>query len=74
MFALSANIPGIQTFTGEFDQLVSEHSSAKIIYKEHPLNGHYQGTEESRDWMFDVKGYYSSFFKFWKKCRKEITT
>lgn len=30
-----------------------------MFYKEHPLNKHYRGNEESRDWMFDVTGYYS---------------
>ena len=71
---LSENIPGIQVFVGEFDELMSEHSPTEVIYKEHPLNSNYKGTEESRDWMFSVTGYYSSFFKFWKKCQKEITT
>jgi len=43
-----------------------------IYYKEHPLNLDYQGTEIPRDWMFSVKGYYPSFFAYWKKCKKEI--
>jgi deoxyribodipyrimidine photo-lyase len=34
----------------------------------------YQGEEDQRDWMFEVKGYYSSFFSFWKKCKKELKT
>jgi deoxyribodipyrimidine photo-lyase len=40
----------------------------KIIFKEHPLNRHYTGIEEPRDWMFDVHGYNKSFFAFWKQC------
>jgi len=82
MIALSRNIPGLRVFTGEFNELMRESgregksASAPtdgIYYKEHPRNKHYCGIEESRDWMFDVKGYYPSFFAFWKKCRKELT-
>lgn len=65
---LSKNIPGIQLYVGEFDELVKEYSLRDLFYKEHPLNQHYRGTEEPRDWMFPVKGYYPSFFAFWKKC------
>ena len=57
-------------YTGEFDELVKEYSLQDIYFKEHPLNRHYRGTEESRDWMFDVEGYFPSFFAFWKKCQK----
>ena len=49
----------------------NQEKEAEIIYKEHPLNN-YQGTEEPRDWMFGVTGYYPSFFGFWKKCQKEL--
>ncbi|TNF24816.1 MAG: deoxyribodipyrimidine photolyase, partial [Bacteroidetes bacterium] len=45
-----------------------------VYYKEHPLNKNYVGTEEPRDWMFSVTGYYRSFFAFWKKCQKEMKT
>ena len=40
--------------------------------KEHPLNSHYTGIKVSRDFIFDVKGYYPSFFSYWKKCKKEL--
>lgn len=66
------NIPNMQVYTGDFDTLVSEHSLGHIHYKEHPLNAHYKGEETPRDWMFDVQGYYSSFFGFWKKCKKQL--
>ena len=72
MFDLSKNIEGIQTFVGSFDELVTQHETTEIIYKEHPLNSHYRGLEESRDWMFPVKGYFASFFGFWKKCEKSL--
>jgi len=72
VLALSENIPGIQVFVGEFNELAGLIETDKLIYKEHPTNRHYIGTEEERDWMFDVNGYYSSFFAFWKKCKKQL--
>ncbi len=72
ILALSRNIKNIQVYVGEFDELVKSHSLENIYYKEHPLNRHYKGKEESRDWMFTVEGYYPSFFAFWKKCKKEL--
>ncbi len=65
------NIENIQIYVGEFHELIKEHNFGDIYYKEHPLNQHYEGIEEPRDWMFTVKGYYPSFFSFWKKCKKE---
>lgn len=73
MLSLSRNIEGIQVYVGEFDELVQEYSLGGIFFKEHPLNTNYKGAEESRDWMFDVQGYFSSFFGFWKKCKKQLT-
>jgi len=72
VLSLSKNIEGIQVYVGEFDALVSEYKLERIRFKEHPLNKHYKGIEEERDWMFSVKGYHSSFFSFWKKCKKEL--
>ncbi|TMM59323.1 deoxyribodipyrimidine photolyase [Maribacter algarum] len=72
MLDLSQNIEGIQVYVGEFDELVREYDLDEICYKEHPLNTNYKGIEESRDWMFDVQGYFSSFFGFWKKCKKQL--
>ena len=68
---LSKNITNIQIYVGEFADL---HGlvSGNIYYKEHPTANHYKGTEDARDWMFTVNGYDHSFFKFWKKCKKEI--
>jgi len=65
-------IPNIQIYIGEFDELVHVYRLKNIFYKEHPLNKHYKGEEEPRDWMFDVRGYYPSFFAFWKKCKKQL--
>lgn len=70
--SLANNITGIQYYKGSFRQLKETYGLKEFIYKEHPLNKDYRGTEDSRDWMFEVKGYYPSFFAFWKKCKKEI--
>ncbi len=72
ILALSKNIENMQVFVGEFKELVAMYPLNTISYKEHPLNLHYQGIEEERDWLFSVKGYYPSFFSFWKKCKKEL--
>ena len=66
------NIEGIQIYVGEFEQLVTEYKPDDIFYKEHPLNINYTGTEEPRDWILDTQKYYSSFFAFWKSCKKQI--
>ena len=70
MLALAQNIKGIQVYVGEFKELIDTHGLQDVYFKEHPLNGHYEGEHESRDWMFNVQGYFSSFFAFWKKCKK----
>lgn len=72
MLKLADNIPGIQVFCGEYDQLYRLASPGTVIYKEHPLNSHYKGHEDPRDWMFQVQGYFPSFFAFWKRCKKEV--
>lgn len=66
------NIDNIQVYVGEFNELISEYKLGEVHYKEHPLSVHYEGHEDPRDWMFDVKGYYPSFFSYWKKCKKEL--
>jgi len=70
---LSKNIPNLQIYVGEFDQLKNKFNLSEegVYYKEHPLNN-YSGNEDPRDWMFSVKGYYQSFFKFWNKAKKEL--
>jgi deoxyribodipyrimidine photo-lyase len=64
------NIPNIQIFVGEFSDLKNS-LDVKFIFKEHPLNT-YQGIQDERDWISNVKGEYSSFFSFWKKLKKEL--
>jgi deoxyribodipyrimidine photo-lyase len=63
-------IDEIQIFVGSFEEFQSIHNSKEPIYfKEHPLNKHYQGIEEQRDWIVNsVQGYFPSFFAYWKAC------
>ena len=73
---LSKNIPSIQIFTGEIEEIEALYSERgmdikeAIISKEHPAFDYYPGIKDQRDWMFPaVSGYYPSFFKFWQKCQ-----
>ncbi len=71
------NIPNLQVFVGEFDELKSHYNSTLgvggIYYKEHPTTQHYKGIEESRDWLCPtVTGYFPSFFAYWKKAEKVL--
>ncbi len=72
------NIQGVQIFVGEFNELKQYHNSianTPIYYKEHPTTQHYQGIEESRDWLCsNVSGYFPSFFAFWKIVEKHLRT
>jgi deoxyribodipyrimidine photo-lyase len=71
--ALSKNIEGIQLYCGELSDIKAVYPDAKYIFKEHPAFAHYTGTMDERDWMFpDVKGYFPSFFSYWKKCEKQL--
>ncbi|MDX1956961.1 MAG: FAD-binding domain-containing protein [Leptospiraceae bacterium] len=73
LLELSKNIDGIQIYTGSFSSLVQEYKLTNIYYKEHPLNTHYSGNKEERDWLVEeVKGYYPSFFSYWNKIEKNI--
>jgi deoxyribodipyrimidine photo-lyase len=66
--AISNNIEGLQIFVGDFSDLQQHANGSPIIFKEHPLNKHYKGVEESRDWLVpEVNGYFSSFFNYWKQ-------
>jgi deoxyribodipyrimidine photo-lyase len=70
---LSENIERIQIYVGEFNELKNEHNLSEIIFKEHPTAKHYAGTQDERDWMFpEIRGYFPSFFGYWKKCERII--
>ncbi len=68
---LSKNIIGIQLFVGSFKDLKNSYNLKEIIYKEHPLNKHYEGNKDNRDWMFYSENM-KSFFNYWKKCKKHL--
>jgi deoxyribodipyrimidine photo-lyase len=83
----TTNIPGIQIFVGNFEDLsqhietiimrdkniTSKKSNVSIYFKEHPTTLHYKGIQEARDWLFpEVNGYYPSFFGYWKKCERYL--
>jgi len=71
---LSKNIEGIQIFSAGFDDIKCIAPVNEIIFKEHPAYSHYSGTAEKKDDLFpEVKGYFSSFFNYWKKCEKYLT-
>ena len=67
---LAANIPGIQLYVGELQELLHEYVK-EFHFKEHPTNRHYQGIEHPREWMFPhLTGYFPSFFAYWKKGKR----
>ena len=69
---LSENITNIQIFFGNMDELRFNYKISNLIFKEHPLNTHYTGIEDQRDWLFKIEGEYLSFFKYWNKIRKKL--
>ncbi|MFN5422991.1 MAG: FAD-binding domain-containing protein, partial [bacterium] len=71
LLALANNIPEIQLFIGELKELKQQYPTLNYISKEHPLFNHIEGTHDERDWMCpQVKGYFPSFFAFWKQYSK----
>lgn len=69
---LSKNIKNIQIYYGNFEEFCSKYKVSNLIFKEHPLNKHYSGLEDQRDWLFKIEGEYLSFFKYWNKIRKKL--
>lgn len=66
---LAYNIEGIQFFVGEVKDIPHLHQLQAIYSKEHPAFRHYPGKKDQREWIFpEVKGYYKSFFQYWKAC------
>ena len=76
MLSLAIEIPNVQVFVGEFDDLVGAlgpFGHVEIVYQEHPLNQHYRGNEIPRDWLApEVEGSFPSFFSYWKKVEKSL--
>jgi len=74
MLSLSENIPGMQVYVGSFESFISSNQLTGCYYKEHPLNAHFSGNMEQRDWICpEVCGYFPSFFAYWKKVKKQLT-
>lgn len=73
MLSLARQLYGIQLFLGSFADLQQQAAGRQIIFREHPLNKHYKGTEDSREWMVpEVSGYHPSFFSYWKKVERVL--
>ena len=69
---LSKNIPGVEVFVGEVNEIPGLRQFPKIVSKEHPAFRHYPGEKQERDWMFPgltVK--HTSFFRFWKQAENK---
>lgn len=70
---LSQQIPNIQLFTGSFVSLKEHACSSPIIFREHPLNRHYSGIADEREWLLqEPSTAEGSFFSFWKKMEKRL--
>ena len=68
---LAQNIPGLQIYAGRLEDLKKVCSGNEIYFKEHPFFNHYKGHKDERDWLApSVKGYFPSFFAYWKKVEK----
>ena len=72
--AMAKNIEGLQVMVAEFSELQEMLKGPEVYFKEHPLNHLFIGMEEPRDQMFPVNGYFNSFFAFWKKCQKHLSS
>ena len=73
IISLAGNIEGIQVFAGELAGLPGLQKFPAIYSKEHPAFPHYPGIRDERDWLFpEIRGFYPSFFKYWKKCERSL--
>ena len=69
---ISKNIPNIQVYTKSYEDLKLDYGISSFIFKEHPLNIHYEGIKDDRDWLCKVDRDYLSFFKYWNKIKKKL--
>ncbi|GAA4318290.1 FAD-binding domain-containing protein [Flaviaesturariibacter amylovorans] len=68
MLRLAEGISDLQIFTGSFAELRALHPGLEFVFREHPLNRHYTGTADAREWLSSaVSGYFPSFFAYWKR-------
>ncbi len=68
---IATNIEGIQIHTGSFQSL-QEKAGERIIFKEHPFFTHFEGEQESRDWLNAEVPLEKSFFRYWKELKKQL--
>ena len=72
MLDLSLNIENIQIFVGEFSELKMTYGLEEIYFKDHPLNGNYDGNKIKPTYLAEQDKLYLSFFKYWKAVKKEL--
>jgi len=69
IYDLGANIPGLQIYYGEYASL-----NLKGIFRDHPINAHFQGTREVHPTLAPgLQGEFNSFFSFWNKLSKQLS-
>lgn len=69
-----AQIPDLKIFIGNYEALqLLMHPQQKTFFIDHPLHRHFGGIGDPYPWMFpQVKGYFPSFFSFWKKAQRYL--
>jgi deoxyribodipyrimidine photo-lyase len=73
LLALAENIPGIQVYTGNYNELQEVCKGHEIIFRKHPAYPHYTGAAEDSPQLFpQVSGSFNSFFAYWKKCERHL--
>ncbi len=71
---LAAQIPNLKIITANFSILQEKYPSVKFVFKEHPLNKHYQGKTEPRQFLVnELPKPFHSFFPFWKHCDQQLS-
>ena len=70
---LAKEIPNVNVYVGDFESLQAQFPKAQFVFKEHPLNLHYKGKQEPRNWLMEAEtAPLKSFFNYWKKCEKAL--
>lgn len=74
ILALSANVGGIQIFSGEVENIPDLQRFPNIYSKAHPSFMHYPGVKDPPTWMFPEANIEGSFSSFWKTCKAFLPT
>lgn len=73
MLQLGRCIPGVQVMVGSFDDLAQLAGDRAVYFREHPLNAHWRGVQDPREWMLpEIDGYFPSFFAYWRKAGPKL--